>query len=133
MEVQSMKEPKFFICKHCGNVVEMLHDSGVKVVCCGEPMLYMEPGTSDGAAEKHVPVYEVKGNTVTVQVGAVAHPMLEEHYIGWIWLVTENGGQRKCLKAGDEPKATFTLNEGEKAIAVYEWCNLHGVWKADVK
>ena len=127
-----MKELKYFVCKHCGNVVEMLFDSGVPVVCCGEPMVHMVPGTSDGAAEKHVPVVTAEGNTISVQVGAVLHPMLEEHYIGWIWLATENGGQRKCLKAGDEPKAVFTLGAGEKAVAVYEWCNLHGVWKADI-
>lgn len=128
-----MREPKFFVCKHCGNVVELLYDSGVQVVCCGEPMVRMEPGTSDGAAEKHVPVYTMDGNVMHVQVGEVPHPMLEEHYIGWIWLVTENGGHRKWLSPGDEPKADFVLAEGDKPVAVYEWCNIHGLWKADVK
>lgn len=127
-----MSEAKFCVCKHCGNVIEVLVDKGVPIMCCGEEMHHMKPGTTDGAAEKHVPVCKVEGNTITVQVGEVAHPMLEEHHIGWIWLATDKGGMRKCLAAGDEPKAVFTLAAGEKAIAVYEWCNLHGVWKANV-
>ncbi|MDL2218994.1 desulfoferrodoxin [Ruminococcaceae bacterium OttesenSCG-928-O06] len=125
--------PKFLVCKHCGNVIEMLHDSGVAVICCGEPMAEMVPGTSDGAAEKHVPAYTQEGNTIQVQVGSVIHPSLPEHYIGWIWLQTRLGGQRRRLSPGDEPKATFTLAPGDEAVAVYEWCNLHGLWKADVK
>lgn len=127
-----MSEPKFYICKHCGNVVEKLHDSGVPVICCGEPMELMVPGTSDGAAEKHVPVFTRDGANISVQVGSVPHPMLEEHYIGWIWLHTKLGGQRRALKPGDEPKAVFTLAPGDEAIAIYEWCNIHGLWKADV-
>lgn len=128
-----MRELKFFVCKHCGNVVEMLNDSGVEVICCGEPMVRMEPGTSDGAVEKHVPVYTVDGNTMHVQVGEVPHPMLEEHYIGWIWLATEKGGQRKWLSPGDEPKADFILNPEDKPVAIYAWCNIHGLWMAEVK
>lgn len=128
-----MQEPKFFVCKHCGNVMELLFDSSVPVVCCGEPMVRMQPGTSDGAAEKHVPVYTMQGDAVHVQVGEVPHPMLPEHYIGWVWLVTQQGGQRKWLHPGDEPKADFTLAPGDKPLAIFEWCNIHGLWKADVK
>lgn len=128
-----MKELKFFVCKHCGNVVEKLYDSGVEVICCGEPMMRMEPGTSDGAVEKHVPVYTVEGSTMHVQVGEVPHPMLEEHYIGWIWLATEKGGQRNWLSPGDEPRADFVLNPADKPVAIYAWCNIHGLWMAEVK
>lgn len=123
---------KYLVCTHCGNVVEHLHDSGVPVVCCGEPMKVMVAGATDAATEKHVPAVTVQGNTVSVQVGTVLHPMLEEHYIGWIWLQTQQGGQRAKLVPGEEPKAEFVLAPGDKAVAVFEWCNLHGLWKADV-
>lgn len=126
-------QPKFYICKHCGNVAEKIQDSGVDLVCCGEPMVEMVPGTTDAAQEKHVPVCTKEGSTITVQVGEVIHPMLPEHHIGWIWLDTKLGGQRRSLVAGDEPKAVFTLAPGDEALAVYEWCNLHGVWKTDIK
>lgn len=124
---------KFYICKHCGNIVEKLNDAGVNVVCCGEPMQELVANTTDAAQEKHVPAYTVNGNTIEVQVGSVLHPMLEEHHIGWIWLETEQGGQRKLLKVTEEPKATFVVAPGDKAVAIYEWCNLHGLWKVDVK
>ncbi|NLW78244.1 MAG: desulfoferrodoxin [Ruminococcaceae bacterium] len=125
--------PKFFICKHCGNVAEKLVDSGVPMICCGEPMEEMKANTTDAAQEKHVPVVTVSGNEISVQVGSVLHPMLPEHHIGWIWLDTKLGGCRRSLTTDDEPKAVFTLAPGDEAIAVYEWCNLHGLWKADVK
>ena len=99
--------------------------------CCGEEMLELVPNTSDGAGEKHVPVIERDGQTVTVKVGSVAHPMLEAHYIQWIALETAQGMQRKTLKPGDEPKAVFALAEGDEPVAAYEYCNLHGLWKAD--
>ena len=124
--------PKFFICKHCGNIVEKVQDSGVPVICCGEAMNEMAANTTDAAREKHVPAVTVEGAVVHVQVGSVLHPMLEEHHIGWVWLQTEKGGQRCCLTAGMEPKAAFVLAEGDKPVAVYEWCNLHGLWKVDV-
>ncbi len=123
-------EQKFYICKHCGNIIAMVKDAGVPVVCCGERMTQLIPGTSDGAAEKHVPVYEVNGNVVNVTVGAVEHPMLENHYIEWISIQTNYGNQRKTLKPGEAPKASFALLEGEKVEAVYAYCNLHGLWKA---
>lgn len=123
-------EQKFYICKHCGNIIAMVKDAGVPVVCCGERMPQLIPGTSDGAAEKHVPVYEVNGNVVNVTVGAVEHPMLENHYIEWISIQTNYGNQRKTLKPGEAPKASFALLEGEKVEAVYAYCNLHGLWKA---
>lgn len=120
---------KYYVCEHCGNIVEKVVDKGVPVVCCGQPMTEMIPGTSDGAAEKHVPAVEVEGNVVKVKVGEVEHPMLPEHFIGWVAIETEQGMQRKYLKAGEKPEATFVLAEGDKLIATYEWCNLHGLWK----
>ena len=123
-------EQKFYICKHCGNIVAMVKDAGVPIVCCGERMTELIPGTSDGAAEKHVPVYVADGNLVNVTVGTVEHPMLENHYIEWISVQTNYGNQRKVLKPGEAPKASFALLDGEKVEAVYAYCNLHGLWKA---
>lgn len=125
-----MREVKFFICKHCGNLVGMIHDSGVPLVCCGENMAELVANTVDAAKEKHVPVVAIDGDIVTVKVGSVPHPMLPEHYIQWIYLLTEQGGERKILKPGDAPEAVFALTPGDKFIAAYEYCNLHGLWKA---
>ena len=121
---------KFYICEHCGNIVAMVRDMGVPVMCCGEKMQEIVPGTTDAAVEKHVPAYEVKDNKVYVTVGAVEHPMLPEHYIEWIAVETTNGNQRKTLKPGEPPKAVFALNEGDEVLAVYAYCNLHSLWKA---
>ena len=125
-------ELKFFKCLHCGNIIEMVENSGVPVVCCGENMTEMVPGTSDGAAEKHVPVVEAEGNKVTVRIGSVEHPMVDEHHIAWIVLQTETGCQRKYLDHTGDPEAVFALTEGDKAVAAYEYCNLHGLWKAEI-
>jgi len=122
-------EQKFFICEHCGNMIAVVKSSGVPVMCCGQKMTELVPGTSDGAHEKHVPVYKVEDNKVYVTVGAVEHPMLEAHYIEWISLQTKFGNQRKALKPGDEPKACFALCEGDEVEAVYAYCNLHSLWK----
>ena len=123
-------ELKFFRCEHCGNIIEMVEDKGVPVVCCGQRMTELVAGTSDGAREKHVPVCEVKDNIVHVKVGEVAHPMIPEHYIEWIVLQTKNGVQRKELNPGDKPEACFALCDGDEVEAVYAYCNLHGLWKA---
>lgn len=123
-------ELKFFRCEHCGNIIEMVEDKGVPVVCCGQRMTELVAGTSDGAREKHVPVYEVKNNIVHVKVGEVAHPMIPEHYIEWIVLQTKNGVQRKELNPGDKPEACFALCDGDEVESVYAYCNLHGLWKA---
>ena len=125
-------EQKFYACKHCGKIIAVVKESGVPVMCCGEKMSEIIPGSVDAAAEKHVPVYKVEGNTVYVTVGEVAHPMQEEHYIEWVSLQTSSGNQRKALKPGDEPKAEFMLLDGEKPVAAYEYCNLHGLWKGEV-
>ncbi len=127
-----MKEQEFYICKHCGNIIAKVHDAGVPVVCCGEKMTKLEPNTVDAANEKHVPVVKVDGNNVTIEVGSVAHPMTEKHYITWIYIQTEHGGQRKNLTPSDEPKATFALADGDKLIAAFAYCNLHGLWETRV-
>ena len=123
-------EEKFYICSHCGNIIIKLHDSGVPVVCCGEPMKELKAGTTDGALEKHVPVYDVENGKVSVTVGSVEHPMLPEHYIEWIVLKTKKGTQLRRLAPGEAPKACFAVCEGDEVEAVYEYCNLHGLWKA---
>ena len=123
-------ELKFFRCNHCGNIIVKIKDSSVPVVCCGENMQELVPGTTDAAVEKHLPVYEVNGSSVSVTVGSVLHPMLPEHSINWICLQTNKGFQLKYLNPGEEPKAVFALADGENVEAVYEYCNLHGLWKA---
>ena len=99
-------------------------------MCCGEAMQEIIPGTTDAAREKHVPVYEVKGNTVYVTVGSVEHPMTKEHYIEWISLKTKYGNQRKALSPGDAPRTCFAICEGDEVEEVYAYCNLHSLWKA---
>lgn len=123
-------ELNFFRCNHCGNIIVKIKDSSVPVVCCGENMQELVPGTTDAAVEKHLPVYETNGSTVTVTVGSVSHPMMPEHFINWVCLQTNKGFQLKYLNPGEEPKAVFALADGEKVEAVYEYCNLHGLWKA---
>lgn len=123
-------EMRFYRCEHCGQIIAVVKKTGVPVMCCGEAMKELIPGTTDAAVEKHVPVYEVKDNIVYVNVGSVGHPMLEEHFIEWIAIQTKNGNQRVALKPGDAPKAEFALKAGDEVEAVYAYCNLHGLWKA---
>lgn len=122
---------KFYKCAHCGNLVGMIHDAGVPIQCCGETMAQLTANTTEAAHEKHIPVVSIEGNDVVVTIGSVAHPMMEEHYIEWIYVQTANGGQRKALKPGSEPRASFTLKD-DKVTAVYAYCNLHGLWKTEV-
>lgn len=122
------KHAKFFICKHCGNLVGMIFNSGAPMVCCGDQMTELVPNTVEASHEKHLPVISVSGDKVTVKIGSVEHPMTDEHYIQWIYLETEHGGQRKALKPGDKPEAEFVL-DGDKMIAAYAYCNLHGLWE----
>ena len=122
---------KFFKCDVCGNFVEMVKESGAPMTCCGQKMTELVPGTSDGAAEKHVPVFEVSGSKVTVNVGSVEHPMAPEHYIEWIAIETKKGAQRKFLQPGEKPCAEFELTADDALVGVYAYCNLHGLWKAE--
>lgn len=124
-----MEDVKFYRCNHCGNIIEMIHNSGVPVVCCGENMHELVANTSDGAQEKHVPVVHIEDENVVVRIGEVDHPMIPAHYIQWIYVQTNLGGMRKFLTPDDGPTASFKLAQGEHVIAVYEYCNLHGLWK----
>lgn len=122
---------KFLRCEHCGNMVGVLNDSGVPMICCGEPMKELVPNTTDAANEKHVPVVTVEGDILKAVVGSVEHPMEEAHYIQFIFVETDKGGHRRALKPGEKPEAEFNFH-GEKPIAVYEYCNLHGLWKKEL-
>ncbi len=122
---------KFYVCERCGNLVGMINASGVNMVCCGQKMTQLQPGVVEASHEKHIPVVTVSGNLVTVTVGSALHPMAEEHSILWVYLQTDKGGQRKCLEVGKEPTVTFALAD-EKPIAAYAYCNLHGLWKAEI-
>lgn len=124
-------ENRFYVCKHCGNLIGLIHSSGVPIICCGEPMSELIPGSVDASKEKHVPVITQNGGVVTVEVGSAAHPMSQEHSIQWIYLQTEKGGQRKCLLPGEAPKAEFAL-ENDRAVAAFAYCNLHGLWAAEL-
>lgn len=119
---------KFFICEHCKNIITYIHDSGVEVECCGDPMQEIVPKTTEGATEKHVPVVEIEGNKVSVKVGEVAHPMEEKHYIQWIAIETKQGTQRKELKPGQEPKVCFTLCDTDEFVNAYAYCNIHSLY-----
>ena len=126
-----MCNQKFYICKHCGNLIGFIHNTGVPIICCGESMTEMEANTVDASHEKHLPQITVDGNTVSVKIGSVPHPMLAEHFIEWVYLQTEKGGQRKCLKPGDTPEAVFALHD-DKPVAAFAFCNLHGLWKTEL-
>ena len=118
---------RFYICETCGNLVGKIKDSGVPVVCCGKPMKELVANSTDAAQEKHVPEVKVEGSKVTVCVGSVEHPMTAEHQIDWVYVQTEKGGQRKAFAPGEKPVAVFEVVE-DKPIAVYAYCNLHGLW-----
>lgn len=124
-------EMRFFKCALCGQMIAVVKKTGCPVVCCGEPMVEIVPGTTDASAEKHVPVFEVNGDTVKVKVGAAEHPMVEAHFIEWIAIQTKQGNQRKALNPGDAPEACFRICEGDEVEAVYAYCNLHSLWKAE--
>lgn len=127
-----MNENRFYICPVCGNIVGLVHDAGVPLMCCGKKMVKLEAGAVEASTEKHIPVCSVEGDKVNVEVGSVLHPMTEEHLIQWVYLRTDRGGQRKALTAGSEPKVSFALCD-EKPLAVYAYCNLHGLWMAEIK
>ena len=126
-----MKRATFYRCEKCGNIVVKAVDGGGQLTCCGQPMGIIDPNTTDAATEKHVPVVSVDGDKIVVNVGSVDHPMVDEHFIQWVYVVTEEGVLARCLKPGEAPHAEICLGS-QKPIAVYEYCNLHGLWKADV-
>ncbi len=121
-------EVKFYRCRHCGNIATKLTDSGIAMFCCGEEMKALVANTTDAAVEKHVPVVEKIDTGVKVVIGSNPHPMTEEHYIEWVYLATEKGGQIHHFKPGDQPEVIFDL-DNDQPLVVYEYCNLHGLWQ----
>jgi len=122
---------KFFICEICGNMVGLIKDEGVQMVCCGDDMTELVPNSVEASGEKHVPVATVSGDSVSVQIGSVPHPMEDSHSITFVYLETERGGQRKRLNVGEAPAVSFILTD-DKPVAVYAYCNLHGLWEANI-
>lgn len=120
---------KYFHCEKCGNVVALLVEGGGELVCCGEPMVELKADTVDAAKEKHVPAVTREGNKIDVVVGSVEHPMQEKHYITFISAQQGDVLQIKQLKPGEAPKACFEVADGP--VEVNEFCNLHGLWKAE--
>lgn len=123
-------EEKFYICKHCGNIINKIKDSGVPVICCGENMQELIACSTEASIEKHIPVYNVNDNIVKVVVGSVEHPMTEEHFIEWVYLKTNKGSQIKYLKPNEKPQTSFCIESDEQVLNVYAYCNLHSLWKA---
>lgn len=122
---------KFYVCRHCGNLIGMIHSSGVPLICCGDKMEELVPNTVEASGEKHMPQVTVADGIVKVEVGSVAHPMTPEHWIQWVYVQTEKGGQRKNLQPGETPSVSFCVTD-DKPIAVFAYCNLHGLWMAEL-
>ena len=122
---------RFFKCDHCGNLTGLIENKGVPLVCCGQNMTELVPNTVEASTEKHIPAVTTAADSIGVQVGSVPHPMEEGHHISFVYVQTENGGQRKCLAVGAEPKCDFSF-AGDKPVAVYAYCNLHGLWESGV-
>lgn len=125
-----MEKNKFFICEHCGNIIEMIYDAGVPIMCCGQKMKLIEP-VLGASVEKHTPIVTVDGDNIKVVVGTTTHPMTKGHSISWVYLQTDCGGHQKYLKQDGDPIVRFVLKD-EKPITVYAYCNLHGLWKKDI-
>ena len=127
-----MKKTKFYICPHCRNIAEMVYDTDIPLHCCGDKMEELVAGSVEASTEKHIPEVKIDQGVVEVNVGSVDHPMVQVHWIEWVQLVTDQGSYRKFLKPGQAPKVSFLLGE-EKPLAVYAYCNLHGLWKTELK
>lgn len=123
---------KFYICKHCGNIIGLINNAGVPLACCGEKMTELVPNSTDAASEKHVPVVKIEENLVNISIGSIPHPMTEEHNIGWVYIQTEKGGQRKNLDVNSSPSATFVLTDDDKFVRAFAYCNLHGLWMTEI-
>ncbi len=119
---------KIFRCKHCGNIIVKIEDSGVPVVCCGEEMELLVAESIEASYEKHIPVVSTNGDEITVKVGSEEHPMITEHYIEWILVERDKSFTVKYLQPGEKPEATFYVKD-EKLVNVFAYCNLHGLWK----
>jgi superoxide reductase len=118
---------EIYKCNICGNIVEVLHTGAGELVCCGQKMQLMKENTEDASEEKHIPEIEKTEKGFKIKIGSEEHPMIKEHYIEWIELITENKIFRKNLKPGEKPEAEFETKE--KEIKAREYCNIHGLWK----
>ena len=126
-----MRNQKFYICKKCGNLVGKL-DGVVPMICCGEEMEELVANTVEASVEKHLPVYTFNDDVLEVKIGSTIHPMEDKHYISFVYVETTKGGQRKNLEIGKEPSVCFKFCE-DKPVAVFAYCNLHGLWKTEIK
>lgn len=122
---------RFLLCKHCKNMVGVIHNSGVPMICCGEEMTLIVANTVEASKEKHIPVISYAGGKLSVNVGSAAHPMIPEHFIEFVYVQTVKGGQRKNLLPGAVPAVEFVFTDDEP-VAVYAYCNLHGLWEIRV-
>lgn len=127
-----MKDLQFYRCNSCGNIIGMIVSSGVAIRCCSEPMQRIVANVVDASEEMHVPDYKIKKKTVEVTIGAKDHPMEDAHYIKWVAIQTKQGVQRKELQAGNEPKVKFSLTDDDELLAIYAYCNVHGLWKKTI-
>lgn len=132
----------FYYCDVCGNLIEVVEASGVTPSCCGQDMIKLLPAKEDVGYEKHVPVIAYKqcitailpdGSCkdvclVRIRVGENEHPMMENHRIEWIFLETDRGVYRRCMKGCENPKTSFFIDKKEQVRAIYSFCNLHGLW-----
>lgn len=123
-----VKRLEIYKCELCGNIVEVVHEGGGELVCCGEPMKLFVENTVDAAKEKHIPVVETSAQGVKVSVGSVPHPMEEKHYIEWVEVILDGKAYREFLKPGDKPEALFDIKAEQ--VTAREYCNLHGLWKS---
>ncbi|MBE6857553.1 MAG: desulfoferrodoxin [Ruminococcus sp.] len=126
-----MSENRFYICEKCGNIIGLINDAGVPLMCCGKTMKHLKPENDEISGEKHIPSVKISGDKVSVSVGTASHPMTDEHGINWVYLETDRGGQRKCLKGEQVPEVAFSILD-EKPVAVYAYCNKHGLWRTQL-
>lgn len=123
-----MSSVEFYRCERCGNIVALINKGGGTLVCCDQEMTRLVANTTDASKEKHVPDISKEDGKIKVAVGSTLHPMLPEHYIQWIALAADGRLEFKYLKPGEEPIAEFSDAESG---TVYEYCNIHGLWKSD--
>lgn len=125
------EEQKFYVCKHCGNVIGLINNAGVPLICCGEEMTELIANNTEAKTDYHIPATAVNGNLITVDIGKFPHPMTPEHHINWVYIQTERGGQRKNIRPGEAPAVVFSLAGDDKYLKTYAHCTLHGLWVSE--
>lgn len=128
-----MKRIRFFKCNVCGQIIAIVHDTNLPIVCCGKEMKEIIPSTKDMGNEKHVPVYKRKCDTVEVNVGEIDHPMEPKHHINWIMILTDKGYYTKSFRKLDKPNLKFCIDEDEVICSIYSYCNIHGLWINEIE